>query len=257
MNVVLYARCSTADQSVDLQLDALREYAAVRRFTIVEEYLDEGVSGARPQRPALDRLLKDGERRRFDAVVAWKLDRVGRSLHNLLEIIGRLEAVGVDLILLDDGIDTTTPAGRLFFQMRGAFAEYERNILRERTRAGLAAARRRGRRLGRPPVFVPLEHAQTLVHAGHSVSAVARKLRVSVSSFRRALAKARTALSAWSISRIHWSIAPGVVRTLRETVRVTGKRWRVCQRRTVRSESPMYLEMPFQPNSACDREYTE
>ena len=141
MRVALYARVSTGEQTVAPQLDSLREYARLRRLEIVAEYIDEGVSGAKASRPALDRLLADAKRRKFDAIAIVKLDRLGRSLHHLLTVLGELEALGVDLISLDDGLDTSTPVGRLFYQIRGAFAEYETGLIRERTRAGLRAAR--------------------------------------------------------------------------------------------------------------------
>ena len=144
--IALYARCSTAEQSVDLQVDGLRDYAKARGFEIIGEYLDQGVSGARAKRPALDRLLDDARRRQFDAVLVWKLDRLGRSLHHLLTILGEFDELGVRFVSLDDAIDTSTAAGRLFMQMRGAFAEYELAQVRERTRAGVAAARRRSTR---------------------------------------------------------------------------------------------------------------
>ncbi len=175
MRVALYARCSTSDQSVALQLDGLRDYGKVRGFTVMEEYIDEAQSGANARRPGLDQLLDDAHRRRFDAVVVWKLDRLGRSLHHLLTVAGEFEALGVDLIVLDDGIDTTTAAGKLFFQIRGAFAEYERALIRERTIAGVAAARRRGKRLGRPRVHVPLARAQAL---GVSKATLQRRLKI-------------------------------------------------------------------------------
>ncbi len=141
---VIYARVSTADQSTDLQLHDLREYAKARGFDVVAEYVDEAVSGARARRPGLDRLIADARRRRFDAVLVWKLDRLGRNLRHLLTILGELEELGVRFVSLDDAIDTSTAAGRLFMQMRGAFAEYELAQIRERTQAGVAAARRRG-----------------------------------------------------------------------------------------------------------------
>ena len=116
--IAIYARCSTAEQSVALQLDALRDYARARGFELFGEYLDEGVSGARTKRPALDRLMKDAHHRKFDAVLVWKLDRLGRSLHHLLTILGELDELGVRFVSLDDAIDTSTAAGRLFMQMR-------------------------------------------------------------------------------------------------------------------------------------------
>ncbi len=190
MRVALYARCSTAEQSVDLQLDGLRDYAKVRGFTVVEEYLDEAVSGAKARRPALDRLLADAHRRQFDAVVVWKLDRLGRSLSHLIRLVEQLASLGVDLVSLGDaGLDSTGPSGRLIFHVIGAVAEFERDLIRERTRAGVAAARRRGKRLGRPRVHVPLSRAQSLLAEGLSMAAVARELGVSRSSLHRALSK--------------------------------------------------------------------
>ena len=108
MRVAIYARCSTADQSVDLQLDGLRDYAEARGFEVVGEYIDEGVSGAKVKRPALDRLLADAHRRQFDALLVWKLDRLGRSLSHLILVVEQLGSLGVDLMSLGDpGLDTS------------------------------------------------------------------------------------------------------------------------------------------------------
>ena len=157
MRAAIYVRCSTAEQTVDHQLDGLREYAASRQFEVVEEYVDQGVSGAKASRPALDQLLADAHRRRFDAVLVWKLDRLGRSLSHLIRLVDTLGSLGVDLVSLGDaGLDTTGPSGRLLFHVMGAVAEFERELIRERTRSGVAAVRRRGKRLGRPRVHVPL-----------------------------------------------------------------------------------------------------
>ncbi len=183
--IALYARCSTAEQSVDLQVDGLRDYAKARGFEIIGEYLDQGVSGARAKRPALDRLLANARRRQFDAVLVWKLDRLGRSLHHLLTILGEFDELGVRFVSLDDAIDTSTAAGRLFMQMRGAFAEYELAQIRERTKAGVAAARRRGRRLGRPRAYLNVDRARELLAQGRSLSSVADELRVSRRTLRR------------------------------------------------------------------------
>src|SRR5690606_16000420 len=147
--VALYARVSTAEQTVEPQIHALRQYATARGLEVVAEHVDAAISGTRERRPGLDALLAQARRRQIDAVVVVKLDRLGRSLAHLLGVLGELEALGVDFISLDDGIDTSTPAGRLFLQIRGAFAEYERALIVERTRAGLEAARRRGVKLGR------------------------------------------------------------------------------------------------------------
>jgi DNA invertase Pin-like site-specific DNA recombinase len=123
------------------QLHALRSYAEARGFEGVETYVNYGVSGARDRRPARDRLLADCRRRKVDVVAVTKLDRLGRSLRHLLILVGELDSLSVDFISLDDGLDTSTPSGRLFFQIRGAFAEYERSLIAERAAAGRAAAK--------------------------------------------------------------------------------------------------------------------
>ena len=188
MRAALYARCSTQDQSVDLQVDDLRTYAKARDLRVVEEYLDEGVSGTRAKRPALDRLMADAHRRAFDVVLVWKLDRLGRSLTHLIRTVDELGSLGVDLVSLGDpGLDTTSPHGRLIFSIMGAVAEFERDLIRERTVAGIRAARRRGKRIGRPRVHVPRARAQALLREGRSVSAVARELGVARSTLQRAL----------------------------------------------------------------------
>ena len=190
MRVALYARCSTPEQTVNLQLDALREYVAARGFDAVVEYVDEGQSGAKIRRPALNRLLRDAHRRRFDAVLVWKLDRLGRSLSHLIRLVDQLGSLGVDLVSLNDpGLDTTGPTGRLIFHVMGAVAEFERDLIRERTRAGMAAAHRRGKRIGRPRVGVPLARADQLLAEGRSVAQVARELGVSRTTLHRALSK--------------------------------------------------------------------
>jgi DNA invertase Pin-like site-specific DNA recombinase len=136
----LYVRVSTDHQSVENQVRELRQVAERRGWQVTEVYRDAGISGAkgRDQRPGLDALLKDASRRKFDVVMAWAIDRLGRSLVDLLGTIQHLEAVGADLYLDQQSIDTTTPAGKLLFQMTGAFAEFERSLIRQRVRAGLS-----------------------------------------------------------------------------------------------------------------------
>ena len=190
----MYARVSTQDQTVDLQLDGLRDYARLRELEVVAEYLDEGVSGAKVKRPALDRLMADAHRRRFDLVLVWKLDRLGRSLSHLIRVVDELGSLGVDLVSLGDpGLDTSSPHGRLIFSVMGAVAEFERDLIAERTRAGVAAARRRGKRLGRPPVFVPVGEARALLARGLSQRAVAERLGVARTTLRKALGGNRRA----------------------------------------------------------------
>lgn len=136
----LYVRVSTDHQSVENQIRELKQVAERRGWNVVETYRDAGISGAkgRNQRPGLDTLLKDASRRKFDVTMVWAIDRLGRSLIDLLGTIQHLEAVGVDLYLDQQAIDTTTPAGKLLFQLTGAFAEFERSMIRQRVRASLS-----------------------------------------------------------------------------------------------------------------------
>ena len=140
----------------------LREYAGRRGWQIVEEFTDQGVSGCRESRPALNRLMGDACRRRFDAVLVWKIDRFGRSLKHLVNALAELAALGVAFISLRDNLDLSTPSGRLMFQIIGAMAEFERALIQERVRAGLWNARAKGRRLGRPRVIVDASRIASL-----------------------------------------------------------------------------------------------
>jgi len=140
--VALYARVSTLNgQDPEMQLAELREYAGRRGFQIVEEFIEAGVSGAKESRPQLNRLMVDAQRRRFDAVLVWKLDRFGRSLKHLVNSLAELEAMGVAFVSLRDNLDLATPSGRLMFQIIGAMAEFERALIQERVRAGIKFVR--------------------------------------------------------------------------------------------------------------------
>jgi DNA invertase Pin-like site-specific DNA recombinase len=151
-------------QSPENQIGALCEVAERKGWEIVDQYVDNGISGAkgREKRPEFDRLLKDATRRKFDVLMAWSVDRLGRSLQDLVSFLEEIHANGVDLYLHVQGVDTTTPAGRALFQMLGVFAEFERSIIRERVHAGLARARTKGVRLGRPPVVERLAERQII-----------------------------------------------------------------------------------------------
>jgi DNA invertase Pin-like site-specific DNA recombinase len=155
----IYLRVSTSGQTVENQRRELEQVAQRRGWSVVEVYQDEGISGAkgRDKRPGFDRMLKDASRRKFDVVMAWAIDRLGRSLVDLLDTIAHLQAVGADLYLDQQNIDTTTPAGKLLFQITGAFAEFERSMIRQRINAGLARARAQGKRLGRPSLAADKE----------------------------------------------------------------------------------------------------
>ena len=151
---VLYVRVSTDAQTVENQVRELRQVARRRGWDVVEVYSDAGISGAKGRngRPGLDSMLKDASRRKFDIVMAWAIDRLGRSLSDLLDTIQHLEACGVDLYLDQQAIDTTTPMGKLVFQLTGAFAEFERTMIRQRIKAGLKRAVAQGVKLGRPKI---------------------------------------------------------------------------------------------------------
>jgi DNA invertase Pin-like site-specific DNA recombinase len=183
MRAAIYARVSTFDQNPENQLEELRRYASARGWT-AKEFIDHGVSGAKDRRPALDELLTDARRRRFDVLVVWSLDRAGRSLKHLLGLLDDLHAIGVSFVSLREGLDSTTPSGRLQFSILGAIAEFERARLRERTMAGLRRARARGIRLGRRPVRVTSADLASVAHL--SVRAAARFLRIAPGTLRKA-----------------------------------------------------------------------
>ena len=145
----IYVRCSTAEQETEVQETELREYCEKRGWSYIL-YRDKGQSGAKNDRPALNSMLNDLRRRKFDVVVVWALDRLARSLKQLLSVSEECRLLGVDLVSLRQSIDTTLPAGRLTFQILGAVAEFERELLRERVKAGMAQARRSGKHCGRP-----------------------------------------------------------------------------------------------------------
>ena len=188
----IYARVSTDGQSTDNQLLELRAVAERGGWTVVAEFVDNGVSGAkgREQRPQYNALLKAGVRREFDVVMAWSVDRLGRSLQHLVGFLDELHATGIDLYLHQQGIDTTTPAGKAMFQMCGVFAEFERAMIRERVCAGLSRARARGKRLGRPLVLPAIEDAiRASREAGKGIRAIARDQGVGVSVVQRVVAQ--------------------------------------------------------------------
>ena len=182
MKVALYARVSTVDQEPENQLQELRRYVEARSWTAVE-YVDRGVSGAKDRRPALDQLLADAKRRRFDVLVCWRLDRLGRNLKHLITLLDDLQALGVSFVSLAEGIDATTPAGKLQMHILGAIAEFERERIRERVMAGLQRARTQGTKLGRPRALVPLERVRRV--NGVAIDAAALTLGVSRSTLKR------------------------------------------------------------------------
>lgn len=189
IKVALYGRVSTTDQRADLQLDALRQLAAARNWNVVGEYVDEGYSGTKDRRPALDRLMVDVRRGKLAGgiVACWRFDRFGRSLRHLVTALEEFRDLGVGFVSMQDAIDTGTATGRMMFAVVGAMAQFEAELARERTIAGLAAARRRGVRLGRKPVPVDMDRARELRDGGLSYRQLAAELRVSVGVVHRLL----------------------------------------------------------------------
>ena len=186
--VALYARVSTQNgQDPELQLRELREYASRRDWVISKEYIDQGVSGSRESRPALNELMSDAYRRKFDAVLVWKIDRFGRSLKHLVNSLAELGALGVAFISFRDNLDLSTPSGRLMFQIIGAMAEFERALIQERVRAGLRNARAKGKRLGRPRVLVDASKIAKLRAQGQSWAGIKTELGISKGTAQRAL----------------------------------------------------------------------
>jgi DNA invertase Pin-like site-specific DNA recombinase len=186
MRAAIYARVSTLDQHVENQLQELRRYAEARGWAATE-FVDHGVSGAKDRRPALDEMLKAAKRRKFDIVVCWRLDRLGRNLKHLVTLIEELQALGVSFVSLNEGIDFGTPAGRLQLHILAALSEFERARIQERVRAGLARAKAQGQRLGRPQRAISA--AQVASIRGLPVREAARRLGVPRTTLQRALAR--------------------------------------------------------------------
>jgi DNA invertase Pin-like site-specific DNA recombinase len=186
--VALYLRVSTDGQTTKNQQAELESVAERRGWRVVEVYKDHGISGAkgRDKRPAFDRLCQDATRRQFDIIAAWSVDRLGRSLLDLLAFLGEAHAVGVDLYLHQQAVDTTTPAGKALFQMMGVFAEFERSMIRERVNAGLRRARAQGKTLGRPRVAPDVEVAvRASLKAGTGILKTAKTLGLGTRTVQR------------------------------------------------------------------------
>jgi DNA invertase Pin-like site-specific DNA recombinase len=184
----IYLRVSTADQTTENQARELEAAAASRGWTVVQTYADEAVSGAkgRDQRPQLDAVLRDAVRRRFDVVMVWAVDRLGRSLPDLVSTMQELHGAKVDLFIHQQALDTTTPAGRAMFGMLGVFAEFERAMIQSRVTAGLDRARAAGVRLGRPKVEPEVEDAiRSRLAAGEGILKVAKGLGIGTSTVQR------------------------------------------------------------------------
>ena len=176
MKAAIYARVSLAVQEPENQLAELRRYVSARGWQAVE-YVDHGVSGTRESRPALDRMMKDARQRRIDSVVVWRLDRLGRSLRHLLGTLEEFEQLGVTFVSIGEGIDLSTPAGRLQVAVLAAISAFERERIVERVRAGMARAKAQGKRLGRKPYDISEERFEAVAHL--SLREAAKSLGVS------------------------------------------------------------------------------
>lgn len=187
MRCAIYSRVSTADQNVGMQLDELRSYCDRRGFEIAQEYVDQGISGSKESRPALNRLLSDARRRRFDAVLVYRYDRFARSLRQLVNALGEFDALGVHFISLHEGVDTSTPSGRLVFGIFASIAEFERSLITERVKSGQAAAKRRGVKFGRPRIELYTTKLAELRSQGMSYANIAKATDLSVGTVYRVI----------------------------------------------------------------------
>lgn len=187
MKTAIYARVSTTDQSADMQLRELRAYCEARKLHIMGEYVDAGVSGAKERRPQLDRLMDDARKRKFDAVLVWKFDRFARSSRHLVNALFEFKQMGVQFISYTENVDTTSPMGQAIFTIIGAMAELERSLIRERVKAGVANAKAKGKRLGRPTSEYDPSKIAALRATGASTRAIAKVLGISNATVSRVL----------------------------------------------------------------------
>jgi DNA invertase Pin-like site-specific DNA recombinase len=192
MKVAIYARVSTNEQTTQNQIRELKAWAKRAGHQVVAIYDDNGVSGAkgRQYRKEFDKLLRGAVRREFDLVAAWSVDRLGRSLQDLIGFLQELHGAGVDLYLHQQALDTTTPSGRAMFQMMGVFAEFERSMISERVKSGLARAKSNGKTLGRPKVSDEIEEQiLTLRSEGKGMLAIGKKLGIGTSTVQRVVSQ--------------------------------------------------------------------
>lgn len=187
----IYARVSTSNgqQSPAMQLSTLREYCEARGLEIYKEYVDEGISGAKDNRPALNKLMDAARKRKFDSVCVYKFDRFARSTKHLLAALDEFKSLGIDFISYSENIDTSSPLGKAVFTIVGAIGELERSLIVERVKSGLQAAKKRGKKLGRPGKAVDRKSFQKLLSEGYSINAAAQQLGISNGTAYR-LAKA-------------------------------------------------------------------
>ena len=177
--IAIYARVSTTDQSTESQLLDLRRYTRERGWDIFKEYVDEGISGTTDSRPALNELMNDAKKRKFDVVLVWRFDRFARSTKHLILALEEFRNLGIDFVSYQENIDTSSPLGSAIFTIISAVAQLERDIIAERVKAGLRRAKENGKKLGRPRVSVDTEKIHWLRSKGLSLRAIAKETGVS------------------------------------------------------------------------------
>lgn len=176
--VGIYARVSTQDQNIEMQLSDLRRYCTLRGWNIFKEYLDQGISGSKASRPHLDALMTDAKRRSIDIVLVWRFDRFARSSKQLAMALDEFQHLGIDFVSFQEQIDTSTPMGKMVFTVMGAVAELERNIIIERIHGGLRRAKEKGKTFGRPRVEISPERLSDMQNRGYSIRKMAMALGV-------------------------------------------------------------------------------
>lgn len=188
MRVALYGRVSTSNhrQDTEVQMRELREYCQRRSWTVAGEYVDSGISGSKERRPRLDALMAAARRRKLDAVVVYRYDRFARSLRHLVNALEEFRALGIEFVSIHEGVDTSTPNGRLIFGIFASIAEFERELIRDRVRSGLRNARAKGKRLGRPTVAVDAARIATLRGQGQSWRMICQETGLTAGTAKRA-----------------------------------------------------------------------
>jgi DNA invertase Pin-like site-specific DNA recombinase len=178
MKIAIYTRVSTQDQSVDMQIIDLRRYCDQRSLEVYKEYSDQGISGVKDRRPALDELMSDAKKKKFDAVLCWRFDRFARSTKHLITALEEFRHLGIEFISYHENIDTSSPLGKAMFTIVSAIAELERNILLERVRAGLKRAKENGAILGRPKrLDLDIKELQKMRKKGLSFRQIAKQVK--------------------------------------------------------------------------------
>jgi len=177
MRTALYARVSTRDkgQDVGMQVREFQEFCQRRNWTVADQYIDDGISSSKERRPQLERLMFDAKKRKFDAVLVYRFDRFARSMRELVNALAEFQSLGIEFISLHEGIDTSTPNGRLVFGIMASVAEFERELIRDRVRSGIQHAKAKGKRLGRPRVQVDAGRIDGLRRQGRSWSQISRE----------------------------------------------------------------------------------